>query len=507
MQIYAKPDKDTKLRFLCYKVKTALQKFFSSPEWVFAVLAGIFGLMSVFTTPLQMTPDEPSHFQRAYQLSELRLFPDGEIESSRHGVIVSAYYLPTNITEFNQEYGNFDVVFSRHTAAYLFADDTDKDIFTKKVDFDDRSLAIISTAAGYFPIAHLPQAVGIAIGRLIYPSIGVMYLSGRLFNLIFYVLVIFLIIKKARRAKWAYAVIALFPMLICHAASFSADPIAAVGIFGLFMVIHNLFTQKETMSKKDMAWLAIFALVATFIRPTNIVLLLPLLFLPQKLFIKNRLKKIPFSINKWATVISIGITVLIIVVAWQYIAAKISAPSTQPGVDAMAQIKEIIANPFHYMGAMFRTFFPYNPESGSFVFFRYIYESPGAITWLYIPLPGTVLVIQYITLLFAFLYGKRNDTASGKEAAVSVATYVAISLATASALYIMWSRVGASAVDGLQDRYFSPMFIILVPLFLWFKKYIYVSARHKQTIGLIVAFTATLSLSTYIIQVVRMYAG
>ena len=41
---------------------------------------------------------------------------------------------------------------------------------------------------------------------------------------------------------------------------------------------------------------------------------------------------------------------------------------------------------------------------------------------------------------------------------------VACLIVTAFALYLTWNAVGASAIEGIQGRYFAPLLVLFVPL-------------------------------------------
>jgi uncharacterized membrane protein len=476
----------------------AFKKFLSRPELVFIVLASLFGLASIFIMPMQMIPDEQAHFARAYSLSEGKIFPDGEVD----GISVyniSAYNLPRQVAEYNDRI--WQTMFTRHTDDDIFSDKFDPTVFTEKIDFSDRKLSKIWGTESYAPIAHLPQAIGVSVGRLIYPSIGIMYTFGRLFNLAFYVLAVYFIIKKVKRAKWAYAVIALFPMIIAHAASFSADSIAAVGILGMFMVMHNLFVQKEKIKSGQVVWLIVFSVLAAFVRPTNLVLLLPIIILPVRLFITNprRLKKVPFNLHKWMLIIGSMATVILLVLGWMRFYGATYNTTSQSGASSSSKITWIIENPIRYVGKVAHLYIDADVEHGSFTIGRYLYDSVGQFSWRFYNLPVVIFALEYIILLLAVLVTDGQKTKSS-EAALSLLTYLAIILATPTAMFIMSNAPPETTDFGLQPRYFAPMFVALIPFGLWLQRWVSVKLKSEAVMGVMVGGVAFVSLTCYIIQ-------
>ena len=70
-------------------------------------------------------------------------------------------------------------------------------------------------------LAHLPQAIGMLIGRAIYPSYGVIMLVGRIVNALVYIIGMYFVIKAAKYGKLALMFISLLPMMLQQAASLS----------------------------------------------------------------------------------------------------------------------------------------------------------------------------------------------------------------------------------------------------------------------------------------------
>jgi uncharacterized membrane protein len=496
------------LKIIVPRVKIILEGVLVSPEKVFAILATIFGLISIVVMPINAVPDEQTHFIRAFQMSEGKFFPRERIDKEDGGW-TTGFYLPVDLIDKNYaSAGESRWNPSRESSYDMFSNVFNPSVYTEKIDFSNRRLQTVESAEPYFPVVHLPQAIGVLVGRLIYPSFGVMHLFGRLFNLLFYVLAMFFIIKRVIRAKWVYVVIALFPMIISHAASFSVDTIAAVSIFGLFMMMQNLLQKKKALEKKDVIWLLVFALMVVLVRPTNIVLLLPLALLPKDIFAKRQ-GRTPDIVRKWLFIAMLILVIVAIAVAWQVIGTAIRGGMWYPdGVMPGKQISWILSHPIEYVKVLGRTFFQYDAAAGSYLVLRYIYESPGAFTWNYFGLPGIVYVWQYILLIgiaLSAVQKKDINSANGREAATSVVTYLCVVVAFATALYAIWTPVGHEIVKGLQGRYFSPMFIVLVPTLLWLKKYVSVKIRSEYITGVVVFCGALVPLVVYLLELARFY--
>src|SRR6266851_4503442 len=63
------------------------KRILAAPEYLFPVLLALFGVAFAFGMPPFQTPDEDSHFFRAYQVSEGRLFPHRTVDGWGGGLV------------------------------------------------------------------------------------------------------------------------------------------------------------------------------------------------------------------------------------------------------------------------------------------------------------------------------------------------------------------------------------------------------------------------------------
>lgn len=82
-------------------------------------------------------------------------------------------------------------------------------------------------------VGHLVPAIGLLLGRLFYPSYGVMLLSARLFNLIFFVGGMYLIFRRAKFDHLIFLMIFTVPFMQKIASpSYDIFAFLAVAAFG-----------------------------------------------------------------------------------------------------------------------------------------------------------------------------------------------------------------------------------------------------------------------------------
>lgn len=442
----------------------------TKPHVVFLVLASVFGILSAFMIPQLTVSDENMHFLRAYNMA-----------SGKLGNTTCNYPHDINVK-----------------AGSVYTGETDAK-YTEKVDFSNTEEASCGSAAGYSPIMHLAQSIGILLGKVIYPSSALMVLLGRLVNLAFYIAAVYFIIKYVQIGKWAFVVIALLPSMIHISASLSGDVMNNVMVLAMIAFTFNLFTQKKKISKWQLLIFAGLVLILALTKITNTILLLPLLFLPIRLFEKNKIKSIPFNIRKWSLIAGAGVLAISTILTWQHIFGSplVTTPTDNPLKDNPLGFVDILINTY------ISPFFGYNDlilrgVVGEFASFQY-------------HLPTFMVIILFVLFLIVLLHKNKNEEKLVRpvEKALTISTVCTLLLLVITisyALYTAWAiqpfRLGPEApyADGVQGRYFTALLTLLIPLFIWLRRYIYIDTKSSITLGVVVFSISALSLAFYIIE-------
>lgn len=87
---------------------------------------------------------------------------------------------------------------------------------------------------------HIVPGLGVKLGYAIYPSIGSMVLTARVFSLIFFVLSMFFIIKQLRAYQFLFVAISVTPTVIQQASSLSYDVYNYVASAFMIMAVINI---------------------------------------------------------------------------------------------------------------------------------------------------------------------------------------------------------------------------------------------------------------------------
>ena len=437
----------------------AIYGFIAKPEKVFCLLGLSLGGIMIFLLPLFRAPDEMAHFARAYQVSQGQVFSQ-TVDGHTGGVVplLEGYSFYNKLT----------------SSTYKFFD--------------------FSSSAVYSPVNYIPQSVGIFIGNLLHPSVAVMVYMGRIFNLVAYIIMLYVAIKTATRGKWVYVVVGLLPMAVQQASSLSGDVMTIGPIFIFIALAQRLFVQATRITQKQTIGLIVLSLIIGLTKQTNVILLLSLLFLPKTIF--------ESVWHKYRIVLlTIGIGFLSLI-GWYMITRMLHYNfdyATMAGVNRADQFSFIFHHPLAAISALLRTLVIGGQSLSSPVDFISI-SLVGYFSWFDYKLPLSLIVCSYLLLFVALLY---KETGKIKESKRLVWVYVIIFIlsigAIAEALYVSWTPVGYGHILGIQGRYFLAYIPLLIPLFAWLSRYIKVSFDKPHRMGMLVTGMSFINLTTMIL--------
>ena len=249
-------------------------------------IAGLgLGLLYLFVLPPMSAPDEISHYLTAYDLSSRMLgrparAEDGHVlvraedwflEDARGNYLVddSGPYLSaagidredeTGIVLFGQEVTE-DTYRMIHEIL-IEGKETPQQRMLRESGAGRETLAVSPLPpVNTTPAAYLPQAAGIAIARILrLDSLKLAYL-GRLCNLLFFVGITWLALKRMPFGREVLFGVALLPMTLHLSASFSYDVMILAGMFLLTAVCMDLAYRQERVRVRDVVLLAVIMAV------------------------------------------------------------------------------------------------------------------------------------------------------------------------------------------------------------------------------------------------------
>jgi hypothetical protein len=271
------------------------------PAWCFLVVGGLVGALLFVIVPPFMGIDEVAHFARTYQISEGDLVPQKSIyeDALRKGSGVclpsgvvrtlelrSAELFIANLPYVSSEDNHHHAATTpTTTVAPAPTTTTAPPATTTKQDPQckpGRRYVDISTFGWYSPLPYALGAVGFAIFRPFHPSVDFLSYVGRFAELVTYLAVVFVAIRRSSRARWPLCIAALLPVAAFQANSLSPDAFtAAMTILVLSSALRVLDRSPGPLPPRVIVEATVFTLLLALSKPTYVVValayLLPLL--------------------------------------------------------------------------------------------------------------------------------------------------------------------------------------------------------------------------------------
>lgn len=234
-----------------------------SPEHYFLILILIFGLFSAFITFPLANGDEGFHLSKSYSIFSKEHPSSMETQVIRN--LESIATAPSReIDVFNQETFNSEKL-----------TDVQQDSISFNLLKDDNSTLKID-------IAHIPPALGVLIGRAIYPSYGFMLFCSRIANLIFFVTCLFFVIKYSKVGKWSLVMLFSIPFMQKIASpSYDVFSYVAVSAFTVNILALAKLHSIKKLSRQQILYTFFTILLILFSKSNYIFVLFSLLILPM----------------------------------------------------------------------------------------------------------------------------------------------------------------------------------------------------------------------------------
>ncbi|QGX47167.1 DUF2142 domain-containing protein [Streptococcus equinus] len=399
-------------------------------EKLFLFLAVPCIALFMFLVPVTQVPDEGEHSRLAWEIG----------------------YNVKNEEEFySLVFHQADVVLNSSPEPEALNKKVYRKLFEKKVDFSNDHFKLKFSIK---KIMHLPQFIGMVIGKAIYPSLGVILLVGRIFNALAYIVGMYFVIKAAKYGKLALMFISLLPMMLQQAASLSYDVLNYVSIACFFVFFVNLIKERTFTNKKFLQ--LILLTLFLYSTKTNNLLLLPFLVMIDFEF-EGFLKVLNPAYNFFKKY------------RWYFVTGAVCL-----GIVAFYFFLKDWGGTQHFIWVMFNTFFlqQENVNLNGLLTIGIF----GEFGWLTTQLPLWLIFIDIVVLVLIYLSEYISVTKT--EGISSALIFPLQVLVIVIGMYFAWTlrsnpdNVGANRIaHGEQGRYFTPFLIYLAPLFsIWQSK-------------------------------------
>lgn len=440
-------------------------------ENLFLVLGLTWGMFFVVFFPPNTAPDENAHIATAYANADRIMGKDAEDEQGRVYVRGADINIPV-MTDVSRK--TFNMVYEKW-----------------QEPVNDQVVPYIRGRLGTPSVAHLPQTAGVVLGWL--TGMGAMqtlYL-GKFMGLLFYLVCVYFAIKFIPWGKMTLMLIALFPMSLELAASFSYDCLVNALCFLFIGYTMHLIYKKEVITWKDILFLAAIAGIMAPCKIAYIFVCGICFLIPKKKFRKKQ------YYTGCGVIMASGVVFLIIErMSFLYNSLVVTGESAGAVEGAVGfSLQDIISQPINSLKMVFNTYF----EQGEYYLGTIVGQSLGwfqvNISWIVIA--GFLLVLFMTT----FSSAQESECMTIKERIVVIILSLIMIGGTVMGMWLNFTPDFCTYIAGVQGRYFLPFLPLLVLAVK--NKTIYI--RKKMDYGLAAAvfaleFMAALDVWRYIIK-------
>lgn len=423
-------------------------------EWCFLAVALPFGMVMCTQIPAMtgISWDDQIHYRNALKLSYLTSpeYTDAEVDMWDMAVLRA---------EGEEKGVGLQRWSGDEVASYYSRIDSDY--------VDD--VAAGRVASEYYPeqlfsftsVGYIPSALGLWIGRAAHLPFSIMVILGRLANLFSYCVVCFYAIRIAPAKKTLFAVIALIPTNLFLASSYAYDPwVSSFLMLGVALLLREMWGKEGHINPGRLIVTGFVFFLALCVKAIYFPVIGLFFLMPREKF-ANESQRFKY----YGCVVLFGLYVLAsFAVPFLFGVGSGTATGDSRGgseVSASGQLGFILSNPLEYVGILKRFLLNeyFNPALSSRYMFATAYVSDQFIA----PMLGAPAVNYLSVIYLAGVAILDNDEGgSWRRASVGAAIwsfviYVCTFILVATALYVDFTPVGYSTVNGCQARYQLPM--------------------------------------------------
>lgn len=431
------------------------KKGYSNVVLILVLMITLFtGLMTISLRSPMVGLDEMGHYARSIELSNGNLLSlqDGN-PALAGGKISNTQY------EFIEEAKQ---VQSGNSTKYKA---TDKDWYHKfsSLPYTNQKRFYVNTnTVPYTPFSYLPYVFTAYLSKMIGIKPVTEYLLMRLVGFLTYFLLFILAIKITPVGKFTLAFISTIPTVIVSWTNISADgymvAISALFFAVILRVVYSL-RQGKSITLNDVIGVSIVTILLSMGKIP--IFLYLFLLLPLALLLR---KKSKFEHKAYYYLLFLFGFSFLVTVWWVLIVKNINTGAYfGRNVDTFKQLSFILSDIPSFLVLLARTLFGYN-------FFVYTIGYTNdlavhAIPKLFTYLSATALLLSIFTKYNSQDYLRAPSNIYYKvfditKYLISVAFIISVFII----LYLQFSEIGSHTIDGVQERYFIPIYFILLSI-------------------------------------------
>ena len=410
--------------FLLFNFRSSIKNHI---EYLFLIIAFFSGATMILNQPtaIKKSWDDQIHFGNAYGL-------------------INKYY-----TEASYSLSDNDLMFLINDYIH-FNTDKEKKEFINYLNKVDKNKTKINTyiKKDYTKIAYLPQTMVFAFKNIVPISFSSAFIMAMFMNLLAYIILVFFAIKKIPFAKYLMLVVGLIPTTIFMACGFSYDPIViSMMLLGISYYLYEFHNKKKKLNKKNLAIIILSFTVSSCVKAIYAPILLLLLTLPKEKFGNDKVHK------KFICLIIILLVLLLSTFILPVLSNTIEADSRGGETNVGDQLSLVIHSPISFL----RIFY-------NFAFLQFIPRFIDVSTIFNFAYLGVLKNLNsyylFLFLLFLSVIVENKIIFTKKQKIFTLLIILFIISAIWGSMYLTFTPVGKTVINGVQNRYFIPLLFI-----------------------------------------------
>lgn len=408
----------------------------------FVVVSALMGIIYIFMIPPYFAPDEEYHFAASYAASSNLL---GEKATDEKGNVLVR---KTDYDYHESFLKSGGTKLSR--SSYI----TEMQGIMSESESEMNDQYHIRQLPGKTGFAYIPQIIGITLARVLNLNGAMLFLFGRAITFVVYIILMYCAIKLMPFAKLSMVVVGLLPMTLELATSYNYDAVLLPVCFLTFSYIFHLAYSAEKVKKKDFVFLATMLCFICIIKSIYAIVFLLALIIPKEKFGSGKKKTIMAVGMILIGILLLGITNIGSTI--QNVSGESNQVTTWSG-EKNYSIRSIVENPDHVFGVFFRTFYR-NVD-------YYLGSAVGRyLGWLNFGITPLMFSGYMILLLASTLRTNPNIEMKKNDKIISCAYCMLVVMLVYISLFLSWTRETSNLIEGIQGRYFLPVFPVLMCL-------------------------------------------
>lgn len=462
-------------------------------ERVYLVVGLCLGMAISLLLPLLVAPDEKTHSDSAYHVSNVIL----GVDESEDG------HLVMRADDYNMSFA--ELHFDRRYYMDYYGS------FFQKVEDE----ALVQTDRVFHTRPYylfIPTGLGITIGRLLNMGPIFTYMLGRWMGLLCFVLAVYFAMKKIPFGKAIMFVWACLPITLQQSMAFTYDsPILSLSIITIALTLNLMYSHEELSRAKRIRDIVILVVACLLLVPCKAHALLPIPLLPLMVIVKvlydrrHRIKefickknsrKIIFIASSVAVVLGVALVAVYVLKSLLANAHGLGynlwwihpdVYSHTPGYYLMypKELIKMIMNTFSWRGETL------------------IMEAFGAsLGWLNQPVPNYLIIGYMFLFVFASIRRTSEDyNISLLSRAWMMLVFLGVCFLSIFGMLIAWTATFDTVIKGTQGRYFLPA-LVLFGICLRTKNTVRGDDSDKTIACILPMFFLVMSISMFLVKIV-----